>query len=559
MLTTRYGFADTPNLGNPSLGWTTVSSPSIVGATTLVVSAVSSFPVATEFDIEIGDRQSDGTVINVEIAHVLSISGTTLTLEDPLTFAHAAAESVYHTLTERGLRENPGNLTLSGDTPFLNAAGRMDRLPAASNGCYTIRFTDGVPSYETGPTFGSVITASDFHWNSGKIANTILAGPVSGSDQVPDFRLLVLADIPDLSSLYIGAAVLAAYAAPLIRTINGHALSSNVTVSASDLGTGTLPLARLAALTTTQFASANISQWTNNSGYAVGSIGDTQVAFGSGTSIAGSARLTWVPPMFSVGGTTTARIDLKTTDHTVDFLLTNLTNRFTVTGAGSYIFDSVVNATMFAYPDTSGNMRVLFNDEGVVSGDANLLWDNAGPTLTLSGLLLSETIQTGTVYGAPSSNGEAQVRIGAGGVEGVGGAILSLESDNNEHSYPELRFTTSEGTMAAPEAVGFNDALIFIRGYGYNGASWAAPVLISARVNGTVSESSIPVELDFMLMGTDGNFTTVTFSGTGPTASFPGSVQAASYLAGDGTVGVTGDATDTDVLHFKNGVYVGKN
>lgn len=38
-------------------------------------------------------------------------------------------------------------------------------------------------------------------------ANLVLAGPASGGDDVPTFRELVLADIPDLSSLYQGASI----------------------------------------------------------------------------------------------------------------------------------------------------------------------------------------------------------------------------------------------------------------------------------------------------------------------------------------------------------------
>ncbi len=46
---------------------------------------------------------------------------------------------------------------------------------------------------------------------------------------------------------------------------------------------------------------------------------------------------------------------------------------------------------------------------------------------------------------------------------------------------------------------------------------------------------------------------------TGTTATLTGNIKGGGYLSSDGSPGVTGDATAVDTVHFKNGLYVGKN
>jgi hypothetical protein len=77
-------------------------------------------------------------------------------------------------------------------------------------------------------------------------ANIVMAGPASGGAATPGYRALVVADIPaipesgvtnltnDLSNRVLTT-----------TTVNGHALSSNVTISASDITTGSLPMAQI--------------------------------------------------------------------------------------------------------------------------------------------------------------------------------------------------------------------------------------------------------------------------------------------------------------------------
>jgi hypothetical protein len=76
-------------------------------------------------------------------------------------------------------------------------------------------------------------------------ANEVLATP-DGSSGTASLRALVAADIPSLPESKITNLVTdLAAKVPNSRTVNGHALTSNVVISASDLTTGTLPVAQL--------------------------------------------------------------------------------------------------------------------------------------------------------------------------------------------------------------------------------------------------------------------------------------------------------------------------
>ena len=128
--------------------------------------------------------------------------------------------------------------------------------------------------------------------------NLFLAGPCSGSSTTPGYRALCANDLAGFgfatlaSPTFTGtpvvpgyetttaAALLAPLASPTFTgtptvpgytptstTVNGHALSSNVTVSASDLITGTLPHAQLPALVSGDIP-ANAANTSGNAGTA---------------------------------------------------------------------------------------------------------------------------------------------------------------------------------------------------------------------------------------------------------------------------------------------------
>lgn len=78
--------------------------------------------------------------------------------------------------------------------------------------------------------------------------NQVLATP-NGSSGIAALRALVAADIPNIAESQVtNLTTDLAAKVPTTTTVNGHALSSNVVVSASDITTGTLPHAQLPAL-----------------------------------------------------------------------------------------------------------------------------------------------------------------------------------------------------------------------------------------------------------------------------------------------------------------------
>lgn len=135
---------------------------------------------------------------------------------------------------------NTGDFTFSGNG--VSHSGNAYTFTGSGTGIGSIAWA--LPSFMTAsPTTLSGSGTQTFALAT-QAANLVFAGPSSGVDAAPTFRALVAADIPSLN-----------YQAPLgftavanTVTVNGHALSSNVTVSATDITTGTLPHAQLPTL-----------------------------------------------------------------------------------------------------------------------------------------------------------------------------------------------------------------------------------------------------------------------------------------------------------------------
>lgn len=155
-LTTRYGFADIPlaNAGDPSLGFTDLSSSLSAIASTASVTDPSGFPALVQFPIIIGLRDSAGSWSNVERAHCTSLSGSTLTITRTAPIAHASGEKVSLDLNAASMVHNPGPMTDTGDFAYLDSAGRMARLAAVATG--NVIISQGVT---TAPVWGKVSTA----------------------------------------------------------------------------------------------------------------------------------------------------------------------------------------------------------------------------------------------------------------------------------------------------------------------------------------------------------------------------------------------------------------
>ncbi len=156
-LTTRYRFADAPTsaiVGDSSLGWTTTAGTLAAAGTSLSVTSSSPFPADGEFDVIIGARNTTtGVWTNAEVRHVTAVSGTTWTVSTGA-LSHASGESISHVLTAEGIQHNPGALADSGDIPYLNASGRMDRLAAPVDGVYEVTWTTGVPAWSSATASG---------------------------------------------------------------------------------------------------------------------------------------------------------------------------------------------------------------------------------------------------------------------------------------------------------------------------------------------------------------------------------------------------------------------
>ncbi len=162
--------------------WTTLASTIAAGAASGTFSVVSSagFPSAVQFDIDLGLRDvTTGLWSNTDALHITVVSGTTWTwTRTDTTLAHAIGDSVSHVTTALGLMHNPGARTDAGDFQYLNASGRMARLPAPSDGDYALRWTSAVPSYVAVSSGG--LSYADLATPPGGTALGSSAAPYSG-------------------------------------------------------------------------------------------------------------------------------------------------------------------------------------------------------------------------------------------------------------------------------------------------------------------------------------------------------------------------------------------
>lgn len=254
-LATIYGYANIPlaYAGDPSQGFTTLSGSVSIGASTAVVTDASSFPSSTEFDVILGLRGSDGLWTNVERAHVLSVSGSTFTIQGTFSANHAAGERISLDLTALGLAYNPGVMTDAGDFQYLASNGRPARLAAPSDGDYVTRWTSGVPSWLAAPSLtGYALTSYVDSQDSAVLAavSSTLAGYVPTTRTVNGHALSsnVTVTATDVGLGSVENAAASGLYVPLTRTVAGHVLNANVTVSASDVGLGSVENAAASGL-----------------------------------------------------------------------------------------------------------------------------------------------------------------------------------------------------------------------------------------------------------------------------------------------------------------------
>lgn len=196
------GFANTPTPGTPAVPWSSLAAGLGSGETTLTIDDDTPFPQTFAFWIVVGARQTNGTLSNAERMHVTAGAGSpSWTVTRTRSIAHASGESVYHHLDANALAVLPRSLTTAGDTEYLSAALVPARWAApGGDGAYVARWQGGAWSWQA---FSA----------------------------------------PDLSSYLTTAAAAAAYQpignyVPTSRTVNGHALSADLSVSKGDLSLG---------------------------------------------------------------------------------------------------------------------------------------------------------------------------------------------------------------------------------------------------------------------------------------------------------------------------------
>lgn len=195
----RLGYVDEPlgsTYDDPTVGWTILASIVPSGVLSVIdVGATVRFPQTLRFNVELGLRDAvTGFLANRAILKASVLNSTQLTIYSRSdNGTHAIGESLKQVWTTDDALNNPGPLTSTGSIPYLAATGAMAELIAGADRTFLV--------YATG---------------------------------VPVARAIQAADLPDLSGTY---QVAGSYV-PATRTVNGHALSSNVTVTPSDLSLG---------------------------------------------------------------------------------------------------------------------------------------------------------------------------------------------------------------------------------------------------------------------------------------------------------------------------------
>lgn len=266
---TVLGYIDAPltsGFDDPTVGWAHLTVPFGASDPTITVNDTSLFPLGVQVSIVIGVRDLlTGLYSNRERAIVTVADAHTLTVISRTTNGtHVVGESLEAVVTAYDLTYHPGVMTATGDLQYLGSDGLPRRLAAGADGTF-LRYGSGVPI--TGALLaGDIPDLSATYATPASVALQSVAtlaavAAVGYLTAVPDLSgtyvtpaalaahayttlsavaaVGYLTAVPDLSSLYVTPAALAAAGyVPTSRTVNGHALSANVTVSAADVGLG---------------------------------------------------------------------------------------------------------------------------------------------------------------------------------------------------------------------------------------------------------------------------------------------------------------------------------
>jgi hypothetical protein len=362
-------------------------------------------------------------------------------------------------------------------------------------------------------------------------ANTVFAAP-NGSAGAPTFRALVTTDIPNIAESQVTNLVTdLSNRALTSTTVNGHALSSNVLISASDITTGTLPHAQLPALvsgdipnnaantsgnaaTATSLATRaiygnNFNGTTDVTGIIASNYGGTGNGFTKFSGPAGAEKIFTLPNANATILTSNTAVTVvqggtgATTLTSHGVMIGNGTSAVNVTGAGtagqilqSGGAGSDPSWSTAIYPSTAGSAGSLLVSNGTnftstglstntmaLGSDVTLTLANTfytGPSMSLGA---GTWFITGTVtlYSTNGVMGSAAARL-MNGATVITSSESYLRSGDNLTSITLSGFVTLAGSTTIFIEAAFNLTGGFIRANTVIGATTNASFMNAVRV-----------------------------------------------------------------------------
>jgi hypothetical protein len=332
-------------------------------------------------------------------------------------------------------------------------------IPAPSGGGGTVTsFSAGAlaPLFTTAVATPTTTPALSFSLTN-QAANLFFAGPASGAAAAPTMRALVLADVPDLSSIYLTPGAAAAAYVPVTRTVNGHALSADVTVTKADVGLGNVDnTSDLAKPISTATQTALNAKATAGPVTTSGLTMNTARLLGRTTAAAGAVEEITVSTGLSLAsGVLTA---------TGGSAITALTGDVTATGPGSVAATlATVNSTVGTFGSASLIPVVTVNAKGLVTSVTTIAL-SAGPAAagTLTGTTLAANVVNaslnsitptgGTLSVAGAVTATGAVTIGNGAAGTFAQIILNGGSNATFGSYIQFSRNTVAKAYIGPES-----------------------------------------------------------------------------------------------------------
>lgn len=394
----RLGYVDPPlsaTYDDPSVGLATFGVAMAAGVVaTITVDSTALFLQTHQFNLLVGLRDdTTKQYSNREKVRVYVTSGTTLAVvsRSDNTRTHAIGESLAAVPFAEDMEElRP---TTTGSIPYLAASGNMAELLAGPDRTFVV--------YDSG---------------------------------LPIARAIQAADIPDLSASYATPGSVIGYVSgayvPLTRTVNGHALSANVTVSASDVGLGSVENAAASGLYVPLTRSVNghalsadvtvtksdlslgnventaLSTWAGSTNLttlgtiATGTWGGTAVAVnkgGTGQTAAGIAAFNAITGYSAAGATGTTSTNLVFS--TSPTLVTPTLGAATATSINGNTFTTGT----YTLTGTAGKTLAFSNTLTLTATDGSTLAIGGGGTLGTAAYTASSAYEVPLTFSSPLS------------------------------------------------------------------------------------------------------------------------------------------------------------